>query len=169
MDKTFNLTPELPLNLVYWNRCETRVDDEDIVTNSQLLEFYREEFMHHEDLDGSVAQVSDQAPYFRGKPMFRDPKQEKFVSSAEERILKNNVWPDGMKKYHIEGHIILGSVDDSTIFFNSKFETGNLRQVFKAVPKSNNTPAQKIPESPRKQQESPLKIREEPNNLSIPD
>lgn len=55
LDNSHNLTPELPPNMVYWNRCETRVDQEDVVTNSQLLEFYREEFMHHEDNDGSVA------------------------------------------------------------------------------------------------------------------
>jgi hypothetical protein len=73
LDKTYNLTPELPNHMVYWYRCETRVDDEELVTNSQLLEFYREEFMHHEDLDGDVAQVSDKPPFFRDKKTFFDP------------------------------------------------------------------------------------------------
>ena len=59
LDKSNNLPDELLPNMVYWIRCETRVEKEDLVTNSQLLEFYREEFMHHEDNDGSVAQVSD--------------------------------------------------------------------------------------------------------------
>ena len=55
LDKSNNLPYELPNDLIYWNRCETRIEDESLITNSQLLEFYREEFMHHEDLDGSVA------------------------------------------------------------------------------------------------------------------
>ena len=59
LDKSHNLPSELSPNLIYWYRCETRVEEESLVTNSQLLEFYREEFMHHEDNDGSVAQVSD--------------------------------------------------------------------------------------------------------------
>ena len=145
LDKSHNLPSELSPNLTYWYRCETRVEDETLVTNSQLLEFYREEFMHHEDNDGSVAQVSDQPPFFRGKKMFCDPKQEKFVKPVEEQILKGHEWPDGMRKYLIEGHIILGQVEENTVFFNSKFETANLRQVFKAEPKGNKTPATSSP------------------------
>jgi hypothetical protein len=107
LDNTFNLPAELPNNLVYWYRCETRVDQEDVISNTQLLEFYREEFFHHEDVGGCVAKVSDKPPFFRGKKMFCDPTQEKFVNTAEEKILKGNVWPDGIKKFHIEGHIII--------------------------------------------------------------
>jgi len=32
-----------------------------------------------------------------------------------------------MKKHIIEGHIIIANVEEDSIFFNSKFETGNLR------------------------------------------
>ena len=97
LDKSKNLPPELPQNLIYWNRCETRVrEEEELVTNTQLIEFYREEFKHHEDMDGDVARVSDNPPFFRNKPMFADPKQEKFVSRAEERILKRNTFPAGL-------------------------------------------------------------------------
>jgi hypothetical protein len=88
--------------------------------------------MHHEDLEGNVAKVSDRPQRFKGKVMFSDPRQEKFVSPAEQRILKGTAWPDGMKKFHIEGHVMLAKVEDSTVFFNSKFESANLRQVFKA-------------------------------------
>jgi hypothetical protein len=161
LDKTYNLTPELPIHMIYWNRCETRVLDDALVTNGQLLEFYREEFMHHEDLDGDVAQVSDEPPFFRSKKTFFDPMQEKFVNTAEEKIFKNNVWPDGMKKYHIEGQIILANVDDSTIFFNSKFESGNLRQVFKSVPKGVQTPLRPQVSPRTSPLSSPVKLREE--------
>jgi hypothetical protein len=34
LDNSHNLTPELPPNMIYWNRCETRVDEEELVTNS---------------------------------------------------------------------------------------------------------------------------------------
>ena len=33
LDKTHNLPSELPKDLVYWNRCETLVDDEELITN----------------------------------------------------------------------------------------------------------------------------------------
>ena len=59
--------------------------------------------MHHEDSEGHVAMVSDQAPFFRNKIMFADPRQEKFVNHAEKRILLSNEWPDGYKKFKIEG------------------------------------------------------------------
>ena len=91
--------------------------------------------------------------------MFCDPSQEKFVKSAEEQILKGHDWPDGMRKFKIEGQIMIAKVEDNTVFFNSKFESANLRQVFNAVPKGNQTPAR---ESPRKVPEaSPSKLGEE--------
>jgi hypothetical protein len=41
LDKRWNLPPELPPFLVYWNRCETRVMFEnDKITNDQLAVFY---------------------------------------------------------------------------------------------------------------------------------
>jgi hypothetical protein len=83
--------------------------------------------MHHEDNDGSVAQVSDKPPFFRGKKMFCDPRQEKYVNPAEEKIFKGHDWGDGMRKFKIEGQIMLAKVEDNTVFFNSKFETANLR------------------------------------------
>ena len=59
----------------------------------------------------------------------------RFVNRAEERILKENVWPEGMRKYLIEGNIMLGKCTEKTVFFNSQFETANLRQVFVHDPK----------------------------------
>ena len=93
MDKSKNLPPELPPKLIYWNRCETRVYHEDLITNEELADFYKAEFMHHEDLNGDVQNVAKNAPFFDNKIMFADPRQEKFVNRAEERILKDNIWP----------------------------------------------------------------------------
>jgi hypothetical protein len=112
------------------------------------MAFYQEEFMHHEDLDGDVARVSDKPPLFRGKPMWRDPRQEKFVNRAEERILKGTEWPDGMKKFTIEGQILLANVQEDTVFFNAKFETGNLRQVFTTDPNKKRVEAPNTPKGP---------------------
>ena len=72
LDKSKSLPPELPANLIYWHRCETRVCTEDVVTNEHLLDFYQTEFMHHEDLTGEVAKVSDEPSFFRDKPIFID-------------------------------------------------------------------------------------------------
>lgn len=73
LDKKWNLPPELPPLMVYWNRCETRVMNENLISNDHLAVFYMEEFKWHEDLDGDVGNVSDKPPFFREKQMFRDP------------------------------------------------------------------------------------------------
>lgn len=54
--------------MVYWNRCETRVMTENLISNEELAGFYMEEFKWHEDLDGDVSNVSDRPPFFREKP-----------------------------------------------------------------------------------------------------
>lgn len=58
------------------------------------------------------------------------------MNRAEERILKDNVFPQGLRKFHIEGQVMLGQLDEYSVFFNSKFESGNLRQVFKVLEKT---------------------------------
>ena len=142
LDKSKMLPPQLPEGLVYWNRCKALLQPEAIersghsISNDMLESFYATDFRHHEDLDGDVAKVSDRAPFFRGKPIWVDLHMKpRFVNRAEERILKENVWPEGLRKYHIEGHIMLSKCTDRTVFFNSQFETGNLRQVFIHDPK----------------------------------
>ncbi len=36
-----------------------------------------------------------------------------------------------MRAFDIDGYILLDSVNEETVFFNSKFESANLRQAFK--------------------------------------
>ena len=139
LDKSKSLPPELPANLIYWHRCETRVCTEDVVTNEHLLDFYQTEFMHHEDLTGEVAKVSDEPSFFRDKPIFIDEtiqygNKPRYVNRAEEKVLKETVWPEGMLKFQIEGRIMIAKPTERSIFFNAQFECGNLRQVFKADP-----------------------------------
>jgi len=31
-----------------------------------------------------------------------------------------------MRKYNVDGHIMIAKVDENSVFFNSKFETANL-------------------------------------------
>lgn len=70
------------------------------MTNEKLKQFYETDFMHHEDLNGDVKKVSDQMPYFRNKPIWIDVNMKpKYVNKAEEKILKENKWPVGMRAY----------------------------------------------------------------------
>lgn len=39
--------------------------------------------------------------------------------------------PPAKRVFEIEGYIQLDRVTEETVFFNSKFESGNLRQAFK--------------------------------------
>ena len=50
--------------------------------------------------------------------------------NSERKVFQSNVFPEGLRKFRIEGNIMLGKILDKTVFFNSKFESGNLRQVF---------------------------------------
>ena len=59
-----------------------------------------------------------------------------------------------MKTWEIEGHIIIAKVQPRTVFFNSKFESGNLRQCFKVMrpedspkPSTPNTNVNRIPDA----------------------
>jgi len=54
-----------------------------------------------------------------------------------------------MRKYNIDGHIMIAKVDDNSVFFNSKFETANLSQVFR-VPGESSSPSKPLekPETP---------------------
>lgn len=72
LDKSKNLPPELPKNLIYWHRCQTEVCNQDHISNEFLNYFYSTEFKWHDDQNGEIGRVSDQLPFFRSKPIFID-------------------------------------------------------------------------------------------------
>ena len=75
-------------------------------------------------------------PYFRNKPIWIDTSNKpRFVNKAEEKILKENNWPVGLRTHIKEAEIVKTRITERSIFFNSKFESGNLRQVFRADPR----------------------------------
>lgn len=43
------LPKTLPDNLVYWNRCETRIESQKLVTYSQIQNFQKAEIVQFED------------------------------------------------------------------------------------------------------------------------
>ena len=49
--------------------------------------------------------------------------------------MRGNVWPKGLIEFNIEGEIVIPAMDESAVLFNSKFESGNLRQAFKVLQK----------------------------------
>ena len=91
IDTSRNLTTSLPDGMVYWSRCETRLEPEvsSSVTNEMLVDFYSTEFAHYDDV-GEVGRVSDNPPFFRNKPMFADNSTPRYVSKTEERIYTEN-------------------------------------------------------------------------------
>ena len=57
------------------------------------------------------------------------------IFSLESRIYNNIKKMPPHRLFEIEGTILLDSITENHVFFNSKFESGNLRQAFK-VPQS---------------------------------
>ena len=81
--------------------------------------------------DEARDQVLANFPYFKDKDMWIDPKRNKFVNKAEEAIFKSKQWPKGLKEYEIEGYMKFERARGTDVFFNSQFESGNLRQAFR--------------------------------------
>ena len=70
-------------------------------------------------------------PIIDGLEMWADPTQEKFVNNHEKAIFTMREWPKSQKEFITEGFIKFEKARPDDIFFNSRFESGNLRQVYK--------------------------------------
>ena len=63
--------------------------------------------------------------------MWSDRKQERFENKHEQGIFLSNKWPQGYKAFETEGLIRYEKCRTHDVLFNSRFESGNCRQVFK--------------------------------------
>ena len=72
-----------------------------------------------------------QFPIIDDLEMWADSKQEKFINQHEKAIFTMRQWPAAQKEYIAEGLIKFERVRPHDVFFNSRFESGNLRQVYK--------------------------------------
>ena len=124
------LPKKLPENLVYWNRCETRVESQKLITYSQIKNFQQANLIQFRD-EESKEKVMKQFPIIDGLEMWADSAQEKFINQHEKAIFTMRQWPASQKEYIAEGLIKFERVRPHDIFFNSRFESGNLRQVYK--------------------------------------
>jgi len=85
ISKNSSLPPELPENLIYWNRCETKVKaDSQSISNSELEEFYKFQLHHFPQIGKDID--DDLLAYI---PTFQDQGREEFISKAEEKIFKS--------------------------------------------------------------------------------
>eukprot|EP00347_Sterkiella_histriomuscorum_P023142 403335786 len=119
INKQSSLPTELPDNLIYWIRCETKVKpDCQLVTNSTQLK-------------AVLVKINQQIIIKKSKDQIKNFKQAclSFKIKLEKSLLTD------LRSFDIEGHIQLDNVTEHQVFFNSKFESGNLRQAFK-VPQS---------------------------------
>ena len=63
--------------------------------------------------------------------MWADPARQKYVNKHEKAILTMRKFPPSQRKYETEGYIKFQRIRPFECLFNSRFESGNLRQVFK--------------------------------------
>ena len=124
------LPPKLPENLVYWNRCETRIESVKLVSYGQIKAFQQANLVQFRD-DESKNKVMKQFPIIDGLEMWADSAQEKYVNAHEKAIFTMREWPKSQKEFECEGYIKFEKARPHDIFFNSRFESGNLRQVYK--------------------------------------
>lgn len=66
------LPRKLPDNLVYWNRCETRVDSVKLISYSRLSAFQKAELVQFED-EASAKKVMTKFPLIDDLEMWADP------------------------------------------------------------------------------------------------
>lgn len=92
--------------------------------------FQKAKIVMYEDAE-SVKKVMDPFPIIKDLEMWADPSEEKFVNQHEKAIYNLKKWPQGMKEYPTEGFIKFERLRWWDCLFNSRFESGNLRQAFK--------------------------------------
>ena len=127
------LPKKLPDNLVYWNRCETRIESQKLVTYSQIQQFQTAQVRQFEDKE-SAEKVMKVFPLIDDLSMWADPEQQEYTNNHEKAIYNMRKFPPSMKQFQTEGYIKFERLRPWECLFNSRFESGNLRQVFK-VPK----------------------------------
>lgn len=77
------------------------------------------------------AKVIQEFPLFKNMDMWADPDKEKFENIFEQSIHIDQKGLNGLKKEDCEGYIRINNPSEFDLFFNSRFESGNLRQVFR--------------------------------------
>ena len=73
----------------------------------------------------------DRFPYMMDMEPWADVNRDHFVNKHESGIFLSQNWPEGFKKHETEGRIKFERIRNYDCLFNSRFECGNLRQVFK--------------------------------------
>lgn len=70
-------------------------------------------------------------PFIDNLEMWADPLEQKYTNIHEKSIFEMRAWPKSQKTYETEGYIKFERLRPHDCLFNSRFESGNLRQVFK--------------------------------------
>lgn len=59
--------------------------------------------------------------------MWADTKRDQFVNEIEKKLFFQREWPNANKKRDCEGFVRFDRARATDVFFNSRFESGNLR------------------------------------------
>ena len=78
----------------------------------------------------SREKVMKQYPFIDDLEIWQDKEEEKFVNQHEKAIFEMRTWAKPLE-FKTEAFIKYDRVRSTDCFFNSRFESGNLRQVFK--------------------------------------
>ena len=124
------LPRKLPDCIVYWNRLQVRVESSRHVTLKRLADFRQQNIRQFVDEDAAKEALAA-FPRLKDKEMWMDPQRDAFTNPAEEAIFKSREWPRGLKEYDVDGYMKFERVRGTDVFFNSAFESGNLRQAFR--------------------------------------
>ena len=129
--RSTNLPVKLPDSMVYWNRLETRVTSTRLLKPQHLIDFYKLEVPLHRDELATAKVCRGHFPYIEGSEMWEDKSQEDFQNESERKIYLQTKWAKSLDKRECEGYIRFDRVRCKDVFFNSRFESGNLRQVYR--------------------------------------
>lgn len=133
---TSTLPKKMPETIVYWNRCETKINSENqsLVSQQQLDEFHSLKGVKLHDYPEDRAKVAKHFPLLDNKQIYADSQQEQFSNPIESLVYYSPEVQSLIESLYeprpVEGHIIIENPRDTDVFFNSKFESGNLKQAF---------------------------------------
>ena len=121
----------MPDNIVYWNRLENRVVSQRIIKTTKFLDFYETKVKLHWEPDAVLKACGEDYPNIKATEIWADKDREEYTNEVEKKIHLSTQLPNALEKRECEGYIRFERARCIDVFFNSRFESGNLRQVYR--------------------------------------
>jgi hypothetical protein len=81
----------------------------------------------HKEPDAVYKSCGDEYPIIKSTEIWADKDRDEYTNDIEKKIHLQTKWPNSLEKRECEGYIRFERARCIDVFFNSRFESGNLR------------------------------------------